>query len=136
MGIAIEKARDPYLRPREKYDIVVDCSGVAKRALQQAPFPGPGPGFGGFIQSNGGECNQVCRSAGRFSGLSREGALCASGENRPSSAFGSIQFIHGVWPNATPEPYNNAASVGGYCYKPGQKRDYDRTDITVGCFCN
>lgn len=114
------------------------------RQLQQiaddlyTPGPGPGPGpnpISRWYGVNGANCRTYCQSIGMFSGLSYEGAQCASGENRPASAVGSVSFSNGCWPNCSPQYSNNARSVGGYCYKPGQKQDNDRTDVTVGCFC-
>jgi len=91
--------------------------------------------FGQWVQTNGGECNSVCASAGMRSALSREGAQCVSGENRAASAVGIIAFQNGCWPNCSPQSPNVAVSAGRMCYSPGQKRDNDRTDVTMGCYC-
>lgn len=85
---------------------------------------------------NGHDCLNYCQSIGRISGMSKEGAQCVSGENRAASALAVIPFTYGCFPShCSPEHTSKAVSMGGYCYKPGQKHDNDRTDITVGCFC-
>lgn len=89
----------------------------------------------GWQSAVGQECYTFCQSQGLSSKRSPEGAQCVSGENRAASAVGVVTFVHGCWPNCAPEPVSNAVSVGGYCFKPGQKQDKDRTDITVGCYC-
>jgi hypothetical protein len=103
--------------------------------LEHGGGGGGGGGFGQFYQVNGQECTQFCASQGLRLGVSPEGAQCVSGENRAASAIGQIAFVNGCWPNCSGEAFSNAMSDGRFCYKPGQKRDNDRTDVTVGCFC-
>lgn len=87
----------------------------------------------GWYQANGQECVSFCRSMNLNSGLSPEGAQCTSGETQVNSALGQIVYSYGTWGSVgTNVP---ARSSGGYCYKGGQKQDNDKTDITVGCFC-
>jgi hypothetical protein len=96
-------------------------------------------GRDGWFRVEGESCPEVCDALGLVSDYSPEGAMCASGEVRPESAIGIVQFTKGCWPNCAPDAPGvvvDAASVGKHCYKPGQKRDNDRTDLTVGCFCN
>ena len=101
------------------------------------PPPPPPPPIrrGKWVQANNQACQAVCAAVGLESGLSPEGAQCASGETRAASSFNKISYVHGCWPNCAPNPHSKASSVGGSCYEPGQKKDWDRTDITVGCFC-
>lgn len=94
---------------------------------------GGGIGFGSWLQADGQECTSFCRSRGMQSTLSPEGAQCTSGENQVNSAIGQIVYSYGTWGGVAPSV--PATSSGRFCYKPGQKRDNDRTDITVGCFC-
>lgn len=81
-------------------------------------------------------CPTVCRNLGKTNIRSPEGAYCTSGENVLASAVPWIVYKYGCWPNCTPTTVNNAESNNNDCYEPDQKRDNDRTDITVGCFCN
>lgn len=93
---------------------------------------------GKWVQTNSVDCTTVCRGLGLNNAPSPEGALCVSGEQRVASANGKISYTHGTWgtgcvgtaPGQCPQ-----SSVGAFCYAPGQKRDNDRTDRTVGCFC-
>lgn len=81
-------------------------------------------------------CSTICRNAGKANVRSPEGAYCTSGENVLASAVPWVVYKYGCWPNCTPTTVNNAESVNNDCYKPDQRRDSDRTDMTVGCFCN
>ncbi|MEY4668398.1 MAG: hypothetical protein RL518_1097, partial [Pseudomonadota bacterium] len=83
------------------------------------------------------ECSSFCRSIGGVSTFSSDGWACTSGEARPPSAIGVVDYSPtGCWHDCRfPEGRTGATSVGHQCYAPGQKRDYDRTDITVGCYC-
>jgi hypothetical protein len=102
---------------------------------QQLRRGGGHVGFGGWMQVNGKDCTQTCRASGLVVGLSPEGASCTSGEVRPVSArLSGIQYLHGTWGQET--DHVQSSSSGRFCYAPGQKRDNDRTDVTVGCFCN
>lgn len=102
--------------------------------LQQISDALAQPSFqAGWYQADGQECVSFCRNMGLNSGLSPEGAQCTSGENQVNSALGQIVYSYGTWGSVgTNVP---ARSSGGYCYKGGQKQDNDRTDVTVGCFC-
>jgi len=84
-----------------------------------------------WVSTNGGQCGNVCSQAGMASVPYADGNYCASGEVRPAGA--SISYIHGTWGSGT--QFRNAQSVNGYCYGASQKRDNDRTDITVACYC-
>lgn len=87
----------------------------------------------GWYQANQQECVTYCRGMGLNSGLSPEGAQCTSGENQVNSALGAIVYTYGTW--GSPGTSVPARSSGAYCYKGGQKQDNDKTDITVGCYC-
>jgi len=62
---------------------------------------------------------------------------CVSGEVRGWSAIGVVNFAPtGCWHDCRyPEGFPGSVSVGGRCYSPGQKRDNDNTDTTLGCYC-
>ena len=93
-----------------------------------------GQTFGNWFQANNQECVSFCRAQGMTNAFSPEGALCVSGEAQARSAVGKIAYSYGTW-GGGPQPALASQSSGGYCYTPGQKRDNDRTDRTVGCFC-
>ena len=57
---------------------------------------------------------------------------CISGETRPPECNGKINYTFGTWGGETS---TYGTEVGIYCYKPGQKRDNDATDKTVGYLC-
>ena len=68
--------------------------------------------------------------------------FCMSGEKRPASGVAAgIVFSYGAWRDASPTPESSfeieggLASEGKNCYSVTQKRDNDKTDITVGCYC-
>jgi len=84
------------------------------------------------------ECVSFCAGIGltNIPSPSPEKARCASGEQRPPSAIGTVTFSYGCWPNCNPGNSPDTASVGNRCYSPGQVRDNDVTDTTVGCFCS
>ncbi len=106
------------------------------RRLHRIPGGGGGDRFGDWIQTEGGDCRQVCGQQGLTSARSREGAVCASGENRPLSAIhAGISFQYGPRHDRGGSHSLNTFSEGRFCYQPGQKRDNDATDLTVGCFC-
>lgn len=125
----------PHHQKDEVAERVRNVIELLEDALYALEDDGPVIGFGRWIPTNGGECNAVCAGAGMRSSLSREGAQCVSGENRAASAVGVIAFQNGCWPNCSPQSPSAAVSVGRMCYSPGQKRDNDRTDVTMGCFC-
>jgi hypothetical protein len=83
------------------------------------------------------ECTSFCRSIASENVPSPDGFRCTSGEERPWSAIGTVNYAQtGCWHDCRfPEGRGGAVSVGPRCYAPCQKRDNDRTDITVGCFC-
>lgn len=89
----------------------------------------------GWYPTNGQSCQAVCSAQRLTSSRSPEGAECVSGENKAPSAEGTISYVHGCWPNCNPYLFGQTTSYGAFCYAPNQKRDNDRTDITVGCFC-
>lgn len=93
----------------------------------------PGALRPGWFQADGQECVSFCRNLGMFNENSPDGAQCTSGENQVGSATGRIVYTYGTWGSVAPTV--PARSSGAYCYKPGQKQDNDRSDITVGCFC-
>lgn len=70
---------------------------------------------------------------------SSEGAYCASGEVVPNSARGVITFSNGCKPNracVAQGPVNGASNQAQYCYGPGQLKNNEKTDITMGCYCS
>lgn len=83
----------------------------------------------------GGNCANVCRGAGLRLGRDSGGAVCASGEARPSSVIGRATFAHGCWGSCTSMGTIPTSEQGPFCYAPGQKKDADRTDRTVACYC-
>lgn len=95
------------------------------------------PGTAQWTNAVGQDCNSVCRGLGGYNVPSPDGFSCTSGEARPASAIGRINYAPtGCWHNcAEPEGLPGAVSIDGRCYSPGQKRDNDRTDTTLGCFC-
>jgi hypothetical protein len=72
-----------------------------------------------------------------------EGFYCAAGEAKSITAInqkdeGKFSFTYGCWSDGgctSGSSSGSGTSVGNYCYKSGQKRDYDRTDRTVACYC-
>lgn len=92
-----------------------------------------------WVQTNGLSCVSVCSQQGLLSKPSPEGAYCTSGEVVPSSARGVISFTYGCMPNKTCAAQgrvNGSQNQTRYCYGPGQSRNNQKTDITVGCFCS
>jgi len=91
---------------------------------------------GGWVQTDGrSKCENVCRDQGLTLGRSPEGAQCVSGEARPLSAIGKIQFVEGCWGSCESQGLITTSVHSRSCYAPGQKKDNDRTDRIVGCFC-
>ena len=86
----------------------------------------------GWIQSEGRGCSNVCARYGMSLTRDRGGNSCASGEVRPAGVPGRF-YVHRIWGNGATGTGGMEAS--GYCYKKGQKRDQDQTDLTVACFC-
>jgi len=94
------------------------------------PPPAPVP-TARWIQTNKQSCSSVCSNAGLRSIADSAGNFCASGENRPVSATG-ISYSYGTWGGSGS---SGGQSQGARCYRPGQKKDNDETDFTVGCYC-
>lgn len=91
---------------------------------------------GGWFNALKVECPAFCSGLGKRNVQSPDGFACTSGEERPWSTIGVVNFVTGCWHScAAPEGMSGAASVGGRCYHPTQKRDNDSTDWTVGCYC-
>lgn len=79
---------------------------------------------------------QTCASVGS---TPASGANCFSGEVRINPAsfplmkdLSSVKYIYGTWGG-----YGSTAGTASerFCYRPGQKRDNDRTDLTVAYLC-
>lgn len=87
-------------------------------------------------------CSEVCNRYGRTNTPSPENHYCMSGEVRPQSGIGVISQLEGCFGNCA-QTTNRALSRsdGRFCYEPAtpgrnaQKKDNDRTDRTMGCFC-
>jgi hypothetical protein len=90
---------------------------------------------GRWVQTDGQSCQDVCRRQGMAAAKDPGGASCVSGEARPTSAIGQVSFVKGCWGACTPMGDIQTESVGPFCYHAGQKRDADKTDRTVGCYC-
>ena len=108
------------------YNVNVPCTAVVRQG-----------GAGMWYNAPGQECSSFCRAIASASVPSPDGFRCTSGEERPWSAIGVVNYAPtGCWHDCRfPEGRPGAVSVGSRCYAPGQKRDNDRTDTTVGCFC-
>jgi hypothetical protein len=83
----------------------------------------------------------VCSGAG-LTATSIGGAICAAGERRPASGegAGSIYYRYGTWGTqriggSIAEMRTRRSSTYYYCWNPGNKRDYDSTDIIVAYAC-
>lgn len=93
-------------------------------------------GQGSWEQSDGNKsCGQVCSQKGKRLARDPSGAQCASGEARPESAIGQINFVKGCWGGCTSQGNITTDALGLMCYQPGQRRDNDKTDQAVGCYC-
>lgn len=85
-------------------------------------------------------CTALCATVGGTPTENDYGSRCVSGERRITEALrelGSKIFKWGCWKNC--EPGGNFPTYsynGGYCYEMGQKKDSDRTDYTVACYCS
>lgn len=95
------------------------------------------PGIARWYNAPALDCPTFCAARGAVNVPSPEGFRCTSGEERPSSAIGVVDYSPtGCWHScASPEGTPGAVSVGPRCYAPGQKRDNDSTDTTLGCYC-
>ncbi len=91
--------------------------------------------IGFWVPTSSVNCSKVCVDKGKTNGRSPEGARCVSGENVVASAVPWVTFSFGCWPNCKPNNTTDTSSYAGNCYATGQKRDNDKTDNTVGCFC-
>ena len=113
-------------QPATSYDINVPCIAVIQRV-----------GGGAWYNAPARECVSFCRAIASVNIPSPDGFSCTSGEERPQSAIGVVNYAPtGCWHDCRyPEGRPGATSIGHRCYAPGQKRDNDRTDTTVGCFC-
>jgi hypothetical protein len=93
-------------------------------------------GQGRWVQVNGiQDCKRTCSEARLTQGRDPFGAECVSGEARPNSAAGTIQFKHGCWGSCNGQGNIKTDAKGPFCYQPGQTRDADKTDRIVGCYC-
>jgi hypothetical protein len=108
------------------YNVNVPCTAVVRQG-----------GAGMWYNAPGQECSAFCRAIASTNVSSPDGFSCTSGEERPLSAIGVVNYAPtGCWHDCRlPEGRPGAVSIGSRCYAPGQKRDNDRTDTTVGCFC-
>ncbi|MEY4668207.1 MAG: hypothetical protein RL518_906 [Pseudomonadota bacterium] len=109
------------------YNTNIQC--VAKIAR-----PGSGRWYNAYQQY----CPTFCASIGQTNVPSPDGFACTSGEERPWSAInaGVDYSPTGCWHSCSlPEGIPGAKSESSRCYHPTQKRDNDRTDTTVGCYC-
>jgi hypothetical protein len=140
-------------RPPPGGDLRVDSAGAGDRAtsdstielcLDQRPLDLPADhapsdlDTGRWYQlAKEGDCPAYCTGIGRANVGSPEQSRCMSGEVRPASGVAQgITFPNGCWGGCAPQPGPIvSASLGRYCYYPGQTKDADVTDITVGCFC-
>lgn len=109
------------------YNTTVEC-------VAEITKPGSSQWHNAFRQN----CQTFCSGIRGENVASPDGFWCTSGENRPWSAINAkVDYSPtGCWhPCGQPEGSRGAVSVGDRCYSPTQKRDNDRTDLTVGCFC-
>ena len=122
---SLECAAVPF-QQESVYNVQVPCTAVVRRA-----------GSGMWYNAPAQDCTSFCRAIASENVPSPDGFGCTSGEERPWSAIGRVNYSPtGCWHDCRlPEGRAGAVSVGPRCYAPGQKRDNDRTDITVGCFC-
>jgi hypothetical protein len=96
-----------------------------------------------YYQANAKNCTNWCTSQGMTNLADPQGFYCASGEAKSVTAInqkdeGKFIFTYGCWSDGNCTEGQNSgsgASENGYCYKLGQKKDYDATDITVACYC-
>ncbi len=95
------------------------------------------PGSARWYNAPGWDCPTFCAARQAVNIPSPDGFSCTSGEERPWSAIGVVDYSRtGCWHNcASPEGIPGAMSAGPRCYAPGQKRDNDSTDTTLGCYC-
>lgn len=111
---------------QKNYNVQVTCTATIAR-----------PGSAKWYSAAGQNCPTFCASVAGINTPSPDGFSCVSGEVRGWSAIGVVNFAPtGCWHDCGfPEGSRGSVSVGYRCYSPGQKRDNDRTDITLGCHC-
>jgi hypothetical protein len=111
---------------RNTYNVEVACTATVRRT-----------GTARWHQAVAQHCPTFCGNMGGYNALSPDGFRCVSGETRGRSSIGAIDFSPtGCWHSCSaPEGNAGSESVGHRCYSPRQKRDNDRTDTTVGCYC-
>lgn len=125
----------PALSPGSYSVFVVNPEGQVSPAQAAATFQVDSEKW---VQTNGSSCVSVCQGQGYVSATDKTGASCSSGEIVPNSARGVIDYRNGCKPNRTCSgqgPVNGAASEGGFCYGPGQAKNNEKTDVTMGCYC-
>jgi len=94
----------------------------------------------------GPSCKTVCEDAGGTLTPDDNGMTCLSGENDlcPGTIPESITYCWGRWGGCSNHTYDTTESFlpcilkpfHRTCYRPGQKNDCDKTDISVACHCN
>jgi hypothetical protein len=98
---------------------------------------------GDWVSTWGLSCTTACILAGKTASSNNYDQECTSGEAvipRAIEELGAGIYLSGCWPNSCTDPgmsigTNPTSTIGGYCYIPGQKHDWDATDITAACFC-
>jgi hypothetical protein len=105
-------------------------------SLNQIPKPDEKP-VEGWYNAYPKVCPDFCKDLGLENIASPDGFKCTSGENRPLSAIeANVNYRFGCSGSCdTPEGSEQAASNNVFCYHPGQKKNYQATDLTVGCYC-
>ena len=105
-------------------------------SLNQIPKPDEKP-VEGWYNASLKVCPDFCKDLGLENIASPDGFKCTSGENRPLSAIeANVNYGFGCSGSCdTPEGSEQAASNNIFCYHPGQKKNYQATDLTVGCYC-
>ncbi len=89
-----------------------------------------------WVQTNGlTPCQKACKDRRLQAGADSFGAECVSGEARPTQAQGLIDFSLGCYGGCAGQGNISTKTLGIFCYQPGQKKDADKTDRIVGCYC-
>jgi hypothetical protein len=85
-----------------------------------------------WVQKTGASCTATCSALGKTLGPdpNYNNAICAAGEQQVLGR--GLSYTYGTWGSG--EAQNNA-EYGAFCYAPGQKKDNDGTDRTIGCNC-
>jgi type II secretory pathway pseudopilin PulG len=81
-------------------------------------------------------CPTFCADLNMTNTFSPRGSKCASGEHTDASAKDLLTYPFGCWWCCCLSSGYQAKSYGNWCYRDGQKWDFDRTDLTVGCHCS